>query len=169
MHKLCLTLDYYCWHKTKETWPWVLTFWSPKRSEFLQKITHRFKLLKETWRKPNILQVKVWYGTFSFLQATSSLPTDILWGSFVTHSFPPECVTNELQRTSAGRLGHLLFVFLILLRQDGHETRDWMIGCYAIGRARSLKAFPPFFLLLFRAPPSLLTLPLTNIFKPLHS
>ena len=76
---------------------------------------------------------------------------------------------NEPQRKSAGRLGHLLFVFLILLCQDGHETRDWMIGCYAIGKARSLEAFPPFFLRPFRAPPSLLTLPLTNIFKPLHS
>ena len=38
-----------------------------------------------------------------------SLPTDVLWGSFITHSFLPpwgknECVTNEPQRTSAGRL-----------------------------------------------------------------
>ena len=34
-----------------------------------------------------------------------SLPADVLWGSFVTHSFGRnECVTNELQRTSAGRL-----------------------------------------------------------------
>ena len=40
-----------------------------------------------------------------------SLPADVLWGSFVTHSFLPygpsgrnECVTNEPQRTSAGRL-----------------------------------------------------------------
>ena len=39
------------------------------------------------------------------------LPADIRWGSFVTHSFLPygpwgrnECVTNEPQRTSAGRL-----------------------------------------------------------------
>ena len=38
-----------------------------------------------------------------------SLPADVLWGSFVTHSFLPhgpwgrnECVTNEPQRTSAG-------------------------------------------------------------------
>ena len=31
-----------------------------------------------------------------------SLPADVLWGSFVTHS--NECVTNEPQRTSAGRL-----------------------------------------------------------------
>ena len=39
------------------------------------------------------------------------LPTDVQWGSFVTHSFLPhgpwgrnECLTNEPQRTSAGRL-----------------------------------------------------------------
>ena len=39
------------------------------------------------------------------------LPADVLWGSFVTHSFLPhgpwgrnECVTNEPQRTSAGRV-----------------------------------------------------------------
>ena len=36
-------------------------------------------------------------------QFTPSLPADVLWGSFVTHSY--ECVTNEPQRTSAGRLG----------------------------------------------------------------
>ena len=36
-----------------------------------------------------------------------SLPADVLWGSFVTHSSVGrnECVTNEPQRTSAGRLG----------------------------------------------------------------
>ena len=36
-----------------------------------------------------------------------SLPADVLWGSFVTHSFlrgRNDCVTNEPQRTSAGRL-----------------------------------------------------------------
>ena len=32
----------------------------------------------------------------------SSLPADVLWGSFVTHSM--RGVTNEPQRTSAGRL-----------------------------------------------------------------
>ena len=44
-----------------------------------------------------------------------SLPADVLWSSFVTHSFLPngrpwgrnECVTNEFQRTSAGRLPKL--------------------------------------------------------------
>ena len=43
--------------------------------------------------------------------AAASLPADILWRSFVTHSFLPhgrrplgrnECVTNEPQRTSCG-------------------------------------------------------------------
>ena len=32
----------------------------------------------------------------------SSLPADVCWDSFVTHS--NECVTNEPQRTSVGRL-----------------------------------------------------------------
>ena len=37
----------------------------------------------------------------------ASLSADVLWGSFVTHSFfwgRNECVTNEPQRKSAGRL-----------------------------------------------------------------
>ena len=33
-----------------------------------------------------------------------SLPADVLWGSFVTHSWRNECLTNEPQWTSAGRL-----------------------------------------------------------------
>ena len=47
----------------------------------------------------------------SFYCTCLSLPADVLWGSFVTHLFLPhgpwgrnECVTNEPQRTSAGRL-----------------------------------------------------------------
>ena len=44
-----------------------------------------------------------------------SLPADVLWSSFFTHSFLPngrpwgrnECVTNKAQRTSAGRLPKL--------------------------------------------------------------
>ena len=43
-----------------------------------------------------------------------SLPADVLWGSFVTHSFLPhgrnECVTNEPQGTSAGRLLAMTFL-----------------------------------------------------------
>ena len=44
-------------------------------------------------------------------ETRASLPADVFWGSFVTHSFLPhgpwgrnECVTIEPQRTSAGRL-----------------------------------------------------------------
>ena len=33
-----------------------------------------------------------------------SLPADVLWGSFVTHSWRNECLKKETQRTSAGRL-----------------------------------------------------------------
>ena len=48
-----------------------------------------------------------------------SLPADVPWGSFVTHSFLPhgwgrnECVTNEPQRTSAGRLRRGLILRLL--------------------------------------------------------
>ena len=31
-----------------------------------------------------------------------SLPADVLWGSFVTHSWRNECLTNEPERTSRG-------------------------------------------------------------------
>ena len=41
--------------------------------------------------------------TFSDNTQPASLPADVRWGSFVTHS-RNECVTNEPQRTSAGRL-----------------------------------------------------------------
>ena len=58
-----------------------------------------------------------------------SLPADVLWSSFVTHSFLThapwgrnECVTNEPQRTSAGRLcygsilvsNHFVFPFWVV-------------------------------------------------------
>ena len=43
--------------------------------------------------------------------ACCSLPADVLWGSFVKHSFLHEWVTNEPQRTSAGRLGLLESLF----------------------------------------------------------
>ena len=33
-----------------------------------------------------------------------SLPADVLWGSFITHSGRNVFVRNEPQRTSAGRL-----------------------------------------------------------------
>ena len=54
----------------------------------------------------------------SFYCICLSLPADVLWGSFVTHLFLPhrpwgrnECVTNEPQRTSAGRL-HLSWLLV---------------------------------------------------------
>ena len=61
----------------------------------------------------------IFYCSYSrnyLILTSNSLPADVLWGSFVTHSFSPtvplphgpwgrnECVTNEPQRTSAGRL-----------------------------------------------------------------
>ena len=48
----------------------------------------------------------------SFYCTCLSFPADVLWGSFVTHSFLPHgCVTNEPQRTSAGRL-HLSWLLV---------------------------------------------------------
>ena len=56
---------------------------------------------------------------------TYSLPGDVLWGSFVTHSFLPhgpwgrnECVTNEPQRTSAGRLMTLTDIDLLNMKKN---------------------------------------------------
>ena len=61
----------------------------------------------------------IFYCSYSrnyLILTSNSLPADVLWGSFVTHSFSPtvplphgpwgrnECVTNEPQRTSAGAL-----------------------------------------------------------------
>ena len=58
-----------------------------------------------------------------------SLPADVLWGSFVTHSFLPhgpwgrnECVTNKPQRTSVGRL--LQNIFYIILPDSIPRTPD---------------------------------------------
>ena len=59
---------------------------------------------------------KIYYGKcfqeLYAVQTLASLPADVLWGSFVTHSFLPlsapwgrnEYVTDEPQRTSAERL-----------------------------------------------------------------
>ena len=59
-----------------------------------------------------------------FISMFYSLPADVRWGSFVTHSILPhgpwgrnECVTNEPQRTSAGRLCKV-----ILEMPHGHYT-----------------------------------------------
>ena len=51
-----------------------------------------------------------------------SLPADVLWGSFVTHSFR-HCVTNEPQRTSAGRLHYSMLWYFLLwsIRACLHE------------------------------------------------
>ena len=55
-----------------------------------------------------------WKRSISYL---CSLPADVLWGSFVMHSFlPHECVINEPQRTSAGRLLSLSFLRFLLER-----------------------------------------------------
>ena len=76
-----------------------------------------------------------------------SLPADVLWGSFVTHSFLPhgpwgrnECVTNEPQRTSAERLERLqrLTLFDSLSVQRHLKARSRMerkpIACYLVVR-----------------------------------
>ena len=61
-------------------------------------------------------------------QLNHSLPADVLWDSLVTHSFllhgRNECVTNESQRTSAGRLTesqHFLFYGVMLFRTLGTD------------------------------------------------
>ena len=51
----------------------------------------------------------------------SSLPEDVRWGSFVTHSFL--CVTNEPQRTSAGRLPMQAFLGELVFRPSPQKVR----------------------------------------------
>ena len=46
-----------------------------------------------------LLVWKLWYAIVIYV--IISLPADVLWGWFVTRN---ECVTNEPQRMSAGRL-----------------------------------------------------------------
>ena len=53
------------------------------------------------------------HGLYSHSLSISSLPADVLWGSFVTHSFLP-------QRTSAGRLEYQAFK-TIALDQSARE------------------------------------------------
>jgi len=49
-----------------------------------------------------------------------SLPADVLWSSFVTHSLlPHECATNEPQRTSARRLSTRLSLSLFKVNTFG--------------------------------------------------
>ena len=51
----------------------------------------------------------------SVIGAEYSLSADVHWGSFVTHSRGRnECVTNEPQRTFAGRLGRIFLSGIFL-------------------------------------------------------
>ena len=63
-----------------------------------------------TWYDTLVSLVSFLYHTLIFIVCfggTNSLPANVLWDSFVTHPWGRnECVTNEPQRTSAGRLGH---------------------------------------------------------------
>ena len=57
------------------------------------------------WKKKTAKGEEPFQGKFVVI-VEGSLPADVLWGSFVTHS-----VTNEPQRTSAGRLYSLVNLF----------------------------------------------------------
>ena len=83
--------------------------------------------LKECRRRDSLGWTGEWY----------SLPAEVLWGSFVTNSFLPtwgrnECVTNEPQRTSAGRLGMVLVQKArkspLCLRLDKWMRRKWRLS-----------------------------------------
>ena len=52
----------------------------------------------------------------------SSLPEDVRWDSFVTHSFL--CGTNEPQRTSAGRLPMQAFLGELVFRPSPQKVRN---------------------------------------------
>ena len=67
-------------------------------------------------------------------ESLPSLPADVRWGSFVTHSFLPH-VTNEPQRTSAGRL-------ITTRKQISHTARPiritthiWVVSRHQYGIA----------------------------------
>ena len=78
--------------------------WGPMGGKkFFSRPAPRYLRVWMTGRPPPPSYLKVW------IRHWTSLPADVLWGSFVTHSFLPygpwgrnECVTNEPQRTSAG-------------------------------------------------------------------
>ena len=66
-----------------------------------------YALFSQYWSLANTLEFRTFCGegrnTSSPKNACmGSLPADVLWGSFVTQR--NECVTNEPQRTSSGRL-----------------------------------------------------------------
>ena len=75
-------------------------------------------LAHESFRCTSATEVLIALSSVTFYCTCLSLPADVLWGLFVTHSFLPhgpwgrnECVTNEPQRTSAGRL-HLSWLLV---------------------------------------------------------
>ena len=75
-------------------------------------------LAHESFRCTSAAEVLIALSSVTFYCTCLSLPADVLWGLFVTHSFLPhgpwgrnECATNEPQRTSAGRL-HLSWLLV---------------------------------------------------------
>ena len=73
----------------------------------------------------------------------TSLPADVLWGSFVMHSFLPcagrnECVTNEPHRTSAGRLS---WNFVSETCKQHPETTSRRLCCEKLGTSHDVKGF----------------------------
>ena len=72
------------------------------RGEYEGKKERRLKLFP-LWSHLFLFLVNFPPALYYLIVWNSSLPADVLWGSFVTHSFH-ECVTNEPQRTSAARL-----------------------------------------------------------------
>ena len=65
------------------------------------------------WQGETHIKTLIFHQYFTRNLQSSSLPADVLWGSFVTRN---ECVTNELQRTSGGRLTKRCHISLDLCR-----------------------------------------------------
>ena len=88
------------------------------------------------WHLPFAIYVKLKLSSIiiniTTLIIITSLPADVLWG-FVCNAFisPPrtECVTNEPQRTSAGRLHHTLrassIIIIINISYQHHCHPSW--------------------------------------------
>ena len=64
------------------------------------------------WQGETHIKTLIFHQHFTRNLKSSSLPTDVRWGSFVTRN---ECVTNEPQRTSAGRLTKQVSYFFRLV------------------------------------------------------
>ena len=92
---------------------------------------------KSTFNRPTGLLPSCSKPLFS----ASSLPADVLWGSFVTYSFLPsgekwrngsaggnEYVTNESQRTSAGRLKCETIDMKMIFYSHANKTRFYKKG-----------------------------------------